>query len=280
MSRPAVGRRGGAVLGSPIAHSLSPILHRAAYDALGLADWTYRAVECPEAGLADTLRQLEADGLAGVSLTMPLKRVVLPMLARVERLAADVGAVNTVLFGGVDGEWWGANTDVPGMVAALRGAGVSRPASMLVLGGGATASSAVAAAAALGAADVAVAARRPEALAPVIAVGERFGVAVAPRGWPDAPDALAADVVVSTVPAGATDGLAALVAATTGLLFDVVYAPWPTRLGAAWAAAGGAVVGGLELLVAQAGEQVRLMTGRDAPIAVMRAAGRAALGSR
>ena len=88
------------------------VLHQAAYDALGLPDWTYRAVECDEAAARDTLRRLEAEGLAGVSLTMPLKRAVLPLLTRVERLAADVGAANTVMFGGVAGEWWGANTDV------------------------------------------------------------------------------------------------------------------------------------------------------------------------
>src|SRR4051812_31083074 len=119
-----MSRRGAAVLGSPIAHSLSPVLHEAAYAALGLTDWSYRAVECDESGLATTLQSLEAEGLAGVSLTMPLKRAVMPMLARSDRLVADVGAANTVLFGGVTGDWWGANTDVPGMVAAFRTAGV------------------------------------------------------------------------------------------------------------------------------------------------------------
>src|SRR4051812_8128500 len=96
-------RRGAAVLGRPIAHSLSPVLHRAAYDALGLTGWTYDAHECDEAALASMLRRLDEQGLAGASLTMPLKRAVLPLLARTERLATDVGAANTVLFGGVTG---------------------------------------------------------------------------------------------------------------------------------------------------------------------------------
>jgi shikimate dehydrogenase len=273
-------RRGAAVLGSPIAHSLSPALHTAAYDALGLADWTYRAVECTEEGLAATLRGLEAEGLAGVSLTMPLKRAVLPLLARVERLAADVGAANTVLFGGVTGDWWGGNTDVPGMVAALRAAGVSRPASFTVLGAGATAASAIAAAAELAVRDVVVVARRPEAVADLMAVGDRLAVAVEGREWTEAPTAMRADVVVSTVPAGAADVLAGSVPAAAGLLFDVVYAPWPTVLADGWKAAGGPVVGGLDLLVAQAAEQVRLMTGLGAPVAAMRAAGEAALRHR
>jgi shikimate dehydrogenase len=275
-----VTRSGAAVLGSPIARSLSPALHRAAYDALGLTDWTYRAVECTEAGLAQTLRGLEAEGLAGASLTMPLKRAVLPLLARVERLAADVGAANTVLFGGIAGDWWGGNTDVPGMVDVLRAAGVTRSQSFTVLGGGATAASAVAAAAALSVREVVIVARRPEALADLIAVGERLTVAVDGRGWTEAAGAMTADVVVSTVPAGAADALADAVPAAPGLLFDVVYAPWPTALAGAWATAGGQVVGGLDLLVAQAAEQVRLMTGQEAPIAVMWAAGAAALAQR
>ena len=265
------------MLGSPIAHSLSPVLHEAAYDALGLTGWSYRAVECTEADLAETLRVLEAEGLAGASLTMPLKRAVLPLLARVERLAADVNAANTVLFGGVEGDWWGGNTDVPGMVAALQAAGVSRPESFTVLGGGATAASAIAAAAALLVREVVVVARRPETLAELVSVGERLAVAVDGRTWPQAAGAMRAEVVVSTVPAGAADALADVVPSAPGLLFDVVYAPWPTALAAAWTAAGGSVVGGLDLLVAQAGEQVRLMTGQEAPIAAMRAAGEAAL---
>ena len=133
------------MLGSPIGHSLSPVLHQAAYDALGLTDWSYEAIECDEASLNDVLSRLERLGLAGASLTMPLKRAVLPMLSRTDRLVADVGACNTVLFGGVDGEWHGANTDVPGMVAALRSGGVGDVRSAMVLGGGATAASAIAA---------------------------------------------------------------------------------------------------------------------------------------
>src|SRR4051812_44160696 len=130
-------RRGAAVLGSPIAHSLSPRLHQAAYDALGLADWHYRAVECDEAALAGTLRALESEGLAGASLTMPLKRAVLPLLARVERLAGDVGAANTVVFGGVEGGWGGGNTPGSRLLAGLQNAGGTRPPPPTGVGGGA-----------------------------------------------------------------------------------------------------------------------------------------------
>jgi shikimate dehydrogenase len=274
-------RRGAAVIGSPIAHSLSPVLHRAAYDALGLADWDYAAVECAESDLASTLQQLDADGLAGVSLTMPLKRAVLPLLARPDRLVADVGAANTVLFGGVAGEWWGANTDVGGMVAALRRVGVGTPKRVCVLGGGATASSTLAALRDLGAPAAVVIARRPEAVADLHAAADRLQVAVDVLPWDDAAGVMgAADLVVATTPAGATDGLAPVVSPRgDAVLFDVVYSPWPTVLAAAWERAGGRVIGGLELLVEQAALQVKLMTGQDPPVDAMRAAGLAALAS-
>lgn len=267
------------MLGSPIAHSLSPVLHAAAYRALGLGDWTYRAVECDEAALPQVLRDLEAEGLAGVSLTMPLKRAVLPLLARVERLAADVGAANTVLFGGVIGDWWGANTDVPGFVTALRGAGVARVRRCAVLGAGATATSALAALAELRVAAVDVFARRPDAAGALVDAAARFGVDVVVRPWAEAGDAAGAELIVATTPAGATDEFAGeLPASLRGVLFDVVYSPWPTRLAAAWRDRGGTVIGGLELLVEQAALQVKLMTGLEPPVAAMRAAGEAALG--
>lgn len=273
------GRRGGAVLGSPIAHSLSPVLHLAAYVSLGLDGWRYRAIECDEKALSDVLRALDAEGLAGASLTMPLKRAVLPMLARVDDVTDTVGAANTVLFGDVAGDWQGANTDVPGMVAALRRAGVPEASAPCVLGAGATAASALAALAGLGAEAVDVVARRPEAVDELTVVATRLGLRLSAHPWERALPALAdADVVVSTTPAGATDAIAGgLGERMSGVLFDVVYVPWPTALAAAWSGHGGRVVGGLELLVQQAAVQVELMTGRPAPVDAMREAGEAAL---
>ena len=276
----AGARRGAAVLGSPIAHSLSPVLHQAAYDALGLSDWSYEAIECDDASLGEVLARLERLGRAGASLTMPLKRAVLPMLARTDRLVADVGACNTVLFGGVDGDWYGANTDVPGMVAALRAGGVGHVQSAMVLGGGATAASAITALADLAVGEVTVYLRRPEAAAGLATVAERVGL-VPPSiaAFGEAGARLGeAELVVSTTPAGATDSLVTeLPGQLRGVLFDVVYSPWPTPLAAAWSARGGGVVGGLELLVEQAALQVELMTGRKPPVDAMRKAGVAAL---
>jgi shikimate dehydrogenase len=187
-----------------------------------------------------------------------------------------------VLFGGVDGDWYGANTDVPGMVAALRGAGVDRAGSALVLGGGATAASAIAALAELAVGEVTVFLRRPEAAVELSAVAERVGMpSPSVASYSVAGPRLGeADLVVSTAPTGAADALVAdLPGRVTGVLFDVVYAPWPTALAQAWSARGGGVVGGLELLVEQAALQVELMTGQLPPTDVMRAAGTAALSS-
>jgi shikimate dehydrogenase len=277
-------RRGGAVLGSPIAHSLSPVLHRAAYDALGLADWTYQAIDTPAANLDLVLRDLAAAGLAGVSLTMPLKKTVLPMLTDADAMSVTVGAANTVVFG-ADGAWHGANTDVPGFVAALRATGLLATSDPpWVIGAGATAGSALAALAELGYRAVVVIARRQAAAAELGTVAAAVGLELEVRPWEAIGGAASASLVVSTTPAGATDEFAATIdepagGGTLGTLFDVVYAPWPTPLAEAWAGADGQVVGGIELLIEQAAEQVRLMTGLEPPLPAMRAAGRAAVGA-
>ena len=162
-----------AVLGSPIAHSLSPVLHRAAYAALGLDDWTYTAVECDEAGLPAVLA---VPGWTGLSLTMPLKRAVLPLLDRVEPLAVEVGGANTVVFEG--GQRLGYNTDVPGLVAALAAAGVTAPASATILGAGATACAALAALRETGLRTVTIRVRDQGRTGDLRAAASRLGMAI------------------------------------------------------------------------------------------------------
>jgi shikimate dehydrogenase len=272
-------RLGAAVLGSPISHSLSPALHQAAYDAIGLVGWRYRAIECDESGLLGKLLALDEEGLAGVSLTMPLKRAVLPLVAATDGVVDLVGAANTVLFGS-EGRWIAANTDVQGFILSLYRAGLRAVrGDVWILGAGATACSALAGLAELGVTEAVVVARRPSNVAEVRGVAERCGIEVDVQPWSQARGAVGAELVVACVPAGATDDLAVefVGAAPRGLWFDVVYAPWPTPAAAAWEAAGGRSLGGLELLVEQAAEQVRLMSGVDAPLDVMRAAGQLAL---
>ncbi|MFH8619764.1 shikimate dehydrogenase [Streptomyces sp. NPDC017979] len=272
-------KRRAAVLGSPIAHSLSPVLHRAAYAQLGLADWTYDQFEVDEQALPGFIADLD-DDWAGVSLTMPLKRAVIPLLDEVSPTAAAVEAVNTVVRTD-DGRLHGDNTDIPGLLAALRERGVTGVESAAVLGAGATASSALAALAHLCHGPVTAYVRSTARAEEMRGWGERLGVQVRTEPWDRAAGALIEPLVIATTPAGTTDPLVVDVPARPGTLFDVLYEPWPTPLAAAWAAHGGAVLGGLDLLVHQAVLQVEQMTGCvPAPLEAMRKAGEAALHDR
>ncbi|MGV9243734.1 shikimate dehydrogenase [Streptomyces sp. NPDC003710] len=272
-------KRRAAVLGSPIAHSLSPVLHRAAYDELGLKNWSYDRFEIDEEALPGFLADLGPEW-AGLSLTMPLKRAVIPLLDSVSDTAACVEAVNTVVFT-EDGRRVGDNTDIPGMVAALRERGVEQVDSAAILGAGATASSALAALARICAGEIVAYVRSEARAAEMRRWAERIGVEVRTADWSDAARALRAPLVVATTPAGTTDALAAAVPGRPATLFDVLYDPWPTTLAARWSAYGGAVVGGLDLLVHQAVLQVEQMTGRSpAPLDAMRKAGEHALAAR
>jgi shikimate dehydrogenase len=276
-----------AVLGQPIAHSLSPALHRAAYQALGFADWTYDLVECDEAGLAAYVESRGPEW-AGLSLTMPLKRAVLPLLGHVDHLAAATGGANTVVFR-PEGRY-GYNTDVQGIVDALTEAGSaaaasSAPGSVAIIGAGATACSALAAVGELGATGADVVLRDPSRAAGLLATADRLGLKVRLRPWEDLArdDAVVPDVLISTVPAGAADDYAQRLRLTRHAppaVMDVVYHPWPTPLAEAALAAGSVVASGYAMLLHQAAAQVELMTGKPAPLEAMRAAGEQELARR
>jgi shikimate dehydrogenase len=272
-----------AVLGSPIAHSLSPVLHNAAYQALGLDDWSYTAIECDAVGLPALVSGCGPDW-AGLSLTMPLKLAVLPLLDRTEPLAAATGAANTVVFA-ADGERHGYNTDVAGMVAALAGIGVTSAApsasaapstsapSATVLGAGGTARSALAALRELGLTEAVVLVRDQARAGDLLAAAGRLGIAVDLRPFTEG--LRGGDLLISTVPAGASDMWAEQAVVPGHLpsaVLDVVYHPWPTVLARAAIRVGIPVASGLDLLLHQAARQVELMTGRPAPLPAMRAA--------
>jgi shikimate dehydrogenase len=271
-----------AVLGSPIGHSLSPALHAAAYKALGLTWWRYEAIECDEAGLPALLDRCGPDW-AGLSLTMPLKRAVIPLLDRIEPLATKVGAVNTVLLAAE--QRTGYNTDAPGLISALASRGIGTdalPGPVLILGGGATARAALAGLRDLGGRSVTVAVRDRARAADLLAAADRIGTAVTLLPV-DAATQPSARLLISTVPAAASERMAQLFARldpAPEVVFDVVYYPWPTPLAAAALAAGVPVIGGFELLLHQAALQVELMTGRPAPLTEMRRAGLAELSKR
>jgi shikimate dehydrogenase len=269
-------------MGSPIAHSLSPALHTAAYRSLGLTGWTYDVREVDAAGLGPALDGLGAEWV-GVSLTMPLKQAVLALVDEVSELAAAVGAVNTLTF--ADGRRRGDNTDVHGIVAALQAAGVTAADGAVVLGGGATAASALAALRELGERRPVVAVRSRARAGVLLEAAERLEVSPRLVAWEAAPELLRrSPLVVSTVPAGAADGLAAdlagWAAGPSAVLLDVVYRPWPTALARSWAAGGGTAVPGLDMLLHQAARQVEIWTGSVPDLAVMRTAAEAVLGGR
>ncbi|BBC97155.1 shikimate dehydrogenase [Streptomyces griseofuscus] len=275
----ATDARRAAVLGKPIAHSLSPVLHRAAYAELGLTGWSYDRFEVDEAELPGFFEKLGPEW-AGLSLTMPLKRAVIPLLDEISETAASVDAVNTVVFG-ADGRKRGDNTDIPGMVAALREHGIEEVESAAILGAGATASSALAALSRVCTGEVVAYVRSESRAAEMRQWGRRLDVDVRTADWSEAAEALRAPLVIATTPAGATDALAAAVPERPATLFDVLYEPWPTELAARWSMYGGAVVGGLDLLVHQAVLQVEQMTGHTpAPLDAMRRAGEQALAAR
>ncbi|WP_099022065.1 shikimate dehydrogenase [Mycolicibacterium palauense] len=265
--------RKAAVLGSPIAHSRSPQLHLAAYRALGLTDWTYDRIECTAEQLPALVSALGPEWV-GLSVTMPGKFAALEFADEHTARAALVGSANT-LVRTVAG-WRADNTDVDGVAGALRAAGVDRPARALVLGSGGTAPAAVVGLAELGARQVTVAARNPEKAARLLELASDVGLTARYCAL-DAGDqeALArasrSAVLVSTVPAEVAAGLVPALE-RAGVLLDAIYDPWPTPLAAGVAAAGGTVIGGLQMLLHQAFAQVEQFTGRPAPREQMAAA--------
>jgi len=250
-----------AVLGSPISHSKSPSIHRAAYSVLGLA-WSYEAVDVTGVGLAAYLGSLD-DNWRGLSLTMPLKRDVVPLLSWSDPLVELAGGANTVLLGG--GEVRGYNTDVWGVSQAFAEVGIERLTAVEILGAGATAASVIVAVARMGASRVTISARTPARAHLLVALGSRLSVEVTVRPWGVRDRSLISpDAIVSTVPGGDSDLVFAEEICRSAVLFDVAYDPWPSVLASQWGAVGGTVISGFDLLVHQAIGQVRLFLTGDA----------------
>lgn len=273
-----VPRRRCAVLGSPIAHSLSPVLHRAAYRELDL-DWDYEAFDVSAAVLPAFVAGLSREW-RGLSLTMPLKRAVIDLCDRVESRGRMLGSINTVVFDDA-GRRAGHNTDVPGFVHALAAHGIHDLDSAIIVGGGATAASAMAAAAEIGAHHVTVAVRSVERAAHLSGLAAPLRIEVELVGFDAVPELHPADLIVSTIPVDGQVGIAKSVARLGACVFDVVYDPQVTPLLIAARDAETAAIGGFDLLLHQAARQVELMVGVDqAPLEAMRAAGLRALAQR
>lgn len=249
------------VWGDPIAHSRSPQLHAAAYEVLGF-DWTYGRRQVNEATFGSELAGLD-DIWRGLSLTMPLKGVAFAAASSLDRRAELTGAVNTLLLDPAGAR--GFNTDVGGIVRSLADDGVTHVPRARIVGAGATATSAMVALSELGARDVDVVARRPEAVVPLAALGDRIGITVTTMSF-------AASVhdqvplTIATLPGDAPvpDAAADALARSGGFLLDVVYGHWPTALSAGWERVGGTARSGLGMLLHQALLQIRIFRHGDA----------------
>lgn len=263
------------VVGSPIAHSMSPVLHRAAYAALGLHGWTFHRDQVAGGELSAYLDQLSSDWV-GLAVTMPLKEEALDLAALVGEEARLVGGANTLLRHGE--RWRAENTDVYGLEQALRGAGLGTVEEAAVIGSGATARSALLALTRFGVREVTLVVRhrvRPGALE----LAERLGMRARTSRYAEGPASWGAPgVVVSTVPAGGTPPVDGWSLPEEAVVCDVVYAGWPTPWATLWQEQGVAVSRGEQMLLHQAVRQVQLMTGQDAPVAAMAAALAEALG--
>lgn len=270
--------RRAAVLGRPVDHSLSPVLHGAAYRALDLPAWTYERIDMDEAGLAAFVDGLGPEW-AGLSVTMPGKRAALTYATDVTPRARAVGAANTLVPAGTG--WRADCTDVDGVLGALRyAAGFTGGDRAVVLGAGGTAAAVVVAAAELDITSVALVVREPARAAETTEAARRVGLDVEVLRWSEsdvAALAADADLLVSTVP---SEVLTADLESLAGVprVLDVIYHPWPTALAEAVTARGGRIATGLDMLLHQAFGQVEQFTGHDAPREAMRDALREATG--
>ncbi|WP_394216364.1 shikimate dehydrogenase [Brachybacterium vulturis] len=278
-----MGPRRFAVVGSPVGHSLSPALHRAAYAALGVHDAHYTRCEVPAGRLEEFLVHGPGRELSGLSVTMPGKPEAFALAAESDATSRSLGVANTLLRRD-DGSWRAENHDAHGIMAALRDHGARTGGSGAVLGSGATALSAVAALIGLGVDTVLLSARSAQKLIPLEDFATGLGAEVRHVPWERHHEVLTADTVVSAL---AIDGARAVAAQwrtlpflpRPGVLLDVLYDPWPAPLAAVVAEAGGEVADGLEMLAHQADMQLRSMLGvPSAPVAQMLAAAREELG--
>lgn len=249
-----------AVLGSPIAHSKSPAIHLAAYRVLG-TDWEYGRAEVTEGGLRKFIEELDSDW-DGFSVTMPLKEEAAKFADILDEPSTLTAATNT-LYRNEEGVWVGLNTDIFGIVQSLIEAKIDPPKRVLILGSGATATSAMAAVKEFSPkAEVRVWARNATSRKALISFGKSIGLRVASSGNLKKAS-VAADLTISTLPAGVMDESARTLAKSRfwspkGALLDVAYNPWPSALGSLWSSKGRIVVSGLEMLIWQGVAQIRV----------------------
>lgn len=271
-----------AVLGHPVSHSRSPAMQNAALEALGLGgEWRYEAIDVDREAFAERTRGLAREGFVGANVTIPHKEAALAIADEASNSARMIGAANTLTF--VGGSIRADNTDAPGLLAALPGPIGERTA--LVLGAGGSARAAVWALAGEGVA-VSVwnrtAARAAELVRDIAEAG--LGTTAEGRLAPVSTERARAngyDLIVNctAVGMGGEDPFAELPLDPERfdariVLVDLVYGATETRLVAEARARSATAIDGLEVLVRQGAESLRIWTGREPPLDVMRAAAR------
>jgi len=241
------------VWGSPISHSLSPTLHAAAYRELGL-DWEYRAREVAVSDMVPTFSQL-GEGARGLSLTMPLKEAILPLVAHHDPVVDLLGVANTVAFTSVGPVV--TNTDPQGVEGALDDAGVHAEIAWIV-GAGATARAVGYALANRGTQGIVLVVREPARAVATADVLRSCGAEVTVVHHDDLAKAPSPGLVVSTLPGGAEfPFVPELTVLRSSVLLDVAYHPWPSQAAVLWQREGALVISGLSMLVHQALHQIR-----------------------
>jgi len=244
----------GAVLGSPISHSLSPILHRTAYEKLGIFG-QYQAIDVTSDHLAEFVAGLD-ESWTGLSLTMPLKETVLKVADEVDELALRIYSANTLVRSPMG--WRALTTDVNGFTKTLFAHGVNTYETVVILGSGATARAAAASCDGPNR-HITIVHRSPERESAMRKCVQSAKLEFASWGA-DLPEA---DLMINATPAGAADGYSEkLPALAQGVFFEALYYPWPTKMLSKWRALGGLGIDGLDLLVHQGIDQVELMTGK------------------
>lgn len=273
---PSQGQNRLAVIGSPISHSMSPVIHRRAFELCGLTAWSYVAHEVTADGFDDFVRSRD-ERWRGFSVTMPLKGAA-AKLGVPDRLVHLTGVANTVVIDHVNGNVSHRvyNTDIGGFVSTLTSTSI--PISTAhILGAGATALSAMYALGQVGA-QVTISARNRVKAQALADVGRRLDISTSIADWGTIGDC---DAVISTIPADAARAqVDEIVARQPRLVFDVIYDPWPTDLALAAQRQGITVLNGLDLLVHQATTQFELFTGTPVDAAPLLLAVRSAVTQR